>query len=53
LKWGGRVGKIGELVGLKKATPTIVLVSDVCLCPDWIWLEAQEIRRSSRSVQHI
>ena len=31
LKGGGRVGKMGELVGLKKATPMIVLVSDVCV----------------------
>ena len=30
LKWG-RVGKVGELVGLKKATPMIDLVSDVRL----------------------
>jgi hypothetical protein len=30
LKWG-RVGKVGELVGLKKATPMIVLVSNVCV----------------------
>ena len=28
---GERVGKVGELVGLKKATPMIVLVSDVCV----------------------
>ena len=31
LKYGKRIGKIGELVGLKKATPTSVLVSDVCV----------------------
>ena len=29
LKRGGKVGKMGEFVGLKKATPMIVLVSDV------------------------
>ena len=28
---GGRVGEKGELVGLKKATAMIVLVSDVCV----------------------
>jgi hypothetical protein len=28
---GGGVGKMGELIGLKKATPMIVLVSDVCV----------------------
>jgi hypothetical protein len=27
---GGNVGKMGELVVLKKTTPTIALVSDVC-----------------------
>jgi hypothetical protein len=31
LKGGGRVGKMGELVGFKKSTPTIVLISDVCV----------------------
>jgi hypothetical protein len=31
LKGGGRVGKWGTLAGLKKATPKIVLVSDVCV----------------------
>ena len=31
LRGGGRVGKMGELVGLKKAPPMIVLVSDVCV----------------------
>jgi hypothetical protein len=31
LKGGERGGKMGELVGLKKATPMIVLVSDVCV----------------------
>ena len=28
---GGPVEKMGELVGLKKATPMIALVSDVCV----------------------
>jgi hypothetical protein len=31
LKGVGRVGKMGELVGLKMATPMIALVSDVCV----------------------
>jgi hypothetical protein len=30
LKEGERVGKMGELIGLKKATRTNALVSDVC-----------------------
>jgi hypothetical protein len=34
---GGRVGKMGELVGLKKATPMIVLVSDVCVLTESGW----------------
>ena len=29
LKGVGRVGKIGDMIFLKKATPTILLVSDV------------------------
>ena len=28
---GYRVGKMGELVGLKKATPMIVVASDICV----------------------
>jgi hypothetical protein len=31
LKEGGRVGKMGELVDLMKATSMIVFVSDVCV----------------------
>ena len=31
LKGRGRVEEMEELVGLKKATPKIVLVSDVCV----------------------
>jgi hypothetical protein len=35
-----------ELVGLKKATPTIVLVSDAYV----LWLKFQDIRSSNISV---
>jgi hypothetical protein len=35
--WRGWVGKISQLVGLKKAIPTIALFSDVCVLTGSSW----------------
>lgn len=54
--WGGRVGKMEELAGLKKATPTIVLVSDVCVLTRSSWkfktsgVQAGEFRMSDKKL---
>jgi hypothetical protein len=44
-------------VRVKKMRPseghTKYYISLLCLCPDWIWLKVQDMRHSSRSVQHV